>query len=67
MCEVYFVGVDVGTGSVRAALVGAQGRIAKIHSKPTRTWNTQPDFYEQSSDDIWMAVVECVKVPRPLC
>lgn len=61
-CNVYFVGVDVGTGSVRAALVTEKGKIVKNHVEPTKTWNIQPDFYEQSTEDIWNAIIKCVRV-----
>ncbi|XP_056632635.1 FGGY carbohydrate kinase domain-containing protein [Diorhabda sublineata] len=57
----YFVGVDVGTGSVRAALVTEFGEIVKSADQTTKTWNFQPDFYEQSTEDIWNAVISCVK------
>lgn len=62
MSKIYFVGVDVGTGSSRAALVNSCGEVIKSHVKEIKTWNPQPDHYEQSSDDIWKAVCECVKV-----
>lgn len=62
MAEVYFVGVDVGTGSVRAALVGITGSVHKVHVKETKTWNPAPDHYEQSSDNIWSCICECVRV-----
>lgn len=58
----YFVGVDVGTGSVRAALVSEHGKIVNTSTESTRTWNIQSDFFEQSTEDIWKAVVKCVKV-----
>lgn len=58
----YFVGVDVGTGSVRAALVSESGKIISTCTETTKTWNVQPDFFEQSTEDIWNAVVKCVKV-----
>ncbi|CAG9823572.1 unnamed protein product [Phaedon cochleariae] len=57
----FFVGVDVGTGSARAALVTDSGEIVKTCVQETKTWNDQPDFYEQSTEDIWNAVVKCVK------
>ncbi|XP_050076211.1 FGGY carbohydrate kinase domain-containing protein [Anopheles maculipalpis] len=57
----YLVGVDVGTGSARAALVTSKGEVVQTCVRPIRTWNTQPNYYEQSSDDIWTAVCECVK------
>ncbi|CAH1122282.1 unnamed protein product [Ceutorhynchus assimilis] len=64
----YFLGVDVGTSSVRAALVTETGKILKSHVEPTKTWNLEPDFYEQSSDDIWRAVCQCVKeVTKATC
>lgn len=59
---VYFVGVDVGTGSARAALVTANGKIVKSAEERIHTWNPQPDFYEQSSDNIWNACVKCIRV-----
>lgn len=62
MPGIYFIGVDVGTGSVRAALVDAHGRVQRTHVKPTKTWNPIPDHYEQSSDDIWSSICECVQV-----
>lgn len=62
MPHLYFVGVDVGTSSARAALVNSKGQVLQSHVKPIITWNPKPDHYEQSSDDIWSAVCECVKV-----
>ena len=58
----YVIGVDVGTASVRAALVQLDGRIVATETKSIRIWNPQPDFYQQSSDDIWEAVTFTVKV-----
>ncbi|CAH1102248.1 unnamed protein product [Psylliodes chrysocephalus] len=57
----YFIGIDVGTGSVRAALVTDTGEIIKIGVKEIKTWNNQTDFYEQSTDDIWNAIITCIK------
>lgn len=57
-----FVSVDVGTQSVRAALVTEKGRFLKTASRPLETWNPQPEFYQQSSDQIWKACCEAVKV-----
>lgn len=62
MPGIYFVGVDVGTGSARAALVNAHGRVQQMHVKAIQTWNPLADHYEQSSEDIWNAVCECVRV-----
>uniref|UniRef100_A0A182J1G4 Carbohydrate kinase FGGY N-terminal domain-containing protein n=1 Tax=Anopheles atroparvus TaxID=41427 RepID=A0A182J1G4_ANOAO len=59
--RVFLVGVDVGTGSARAALVSGSGQVLETYVKSIRTWNSQPNYYEQSSEDIWSAVCECVK------
>lgn len=60
--NLFVIGVDVGTGSARAALVNSTGKVLETCVKPIRTWNDQPNYYEQSSDDIWRAVCHCVKV-----
>eukprot|EP00102_Acyrthosiphon_pisum_P011264 XP_008179934.1 PREDICTED: FGGY carbohydrate kinase domain-containing protein-like isoform X2 [Acyrthosiphon pisum] len=59
--NMYFVGVDVGTGSVRAALVDGTGRILKKSTNAIQTWNPEENFYQQSSEDIWRS---CCKVVR---
>ncbi|GBP14488.1 FGGY carbohydrate kinase domain-containing protein [Eumeta japonica] len=59
---VYFVGVDVGSGSVRAALVNEQGHVLKSAVKEIQTWNPKADYYEQSSDNIWNCCVDVIKI-----
>ncbi|KAK9877012.1 hypothetical protein WA026_016039 [Henosepilachna vigintioctopunctata] len=61
MSEEYFIGVDVGTGSVRAGLVSSDGKVIRISVRNILTWNPKPGFYEQSSEDIWAACVKCIK------
>lgn len=58
----YYVGVDVGTSSVRAALVTATGQIEVMSTKAISIWEPKTDFYEQSSDEIWCAVCKVVRV-----
>jgi len=61
--EVYFVGVDVGTASVRAALVTREGRLsAKAAEEAISIWEPQVDHYVQSSAEIWLKCCEVVKV-----
>ena len=59
--RVAFVGVDVGTGSARAALVNHEGRILEAHVEPIEIHNPQQDFYEQSSENIWSSVCTAVR------
>lgn len=50
-----FLGIDVGTGSARAGIFTAKGRMLASASHPIQMWKPRPDFVEQSSDDIWKA------------
>ncbi|HRI80963.1 MAG TPA: FGGY-family carbohydrate kinase [Opitutaceae bacterium] len=56
-----FLGIDVGTGSARAGLFTATGRMLGSASQPIKMWKPQPDFVEQSSDDIWAACGRAVR------
>jgi FGGY-family pentulose kinase len=61
----FLMGVDVGTGSARAGLFDAEGRRLARAEHPIRIHTPEPDFVEQSSDDIWdavgLAARECVR------
>ncbi|WP_316980293.1 FGGY-family carbohydrate kinase [Shumkonia mesophila] len=56
-----YVGVDVGTGSARAGVFDGTGRMLGQASRAIRLWRPEPDFAEQSSDDIWQACCVAVK------
>ncbi len=56
-----FIGVDVGTGSARAGVFTADGRALGKHAVPIRMNRPAPGHVEQSSDDIWDAVVRSVR------
>uniref|UniRef100_A0A8D9BVW3 FGGY carbohydrate kinase domain-containing protein n=1 Tax=Cacopsylla melanoneura TaxID=428564 RepID=A0A8D9BVW3_9HEMI len=57
----YLLSVDVGTSSVRAALVSARGKVGPIAVSPIQVWSPQPHFYQQSSEDIWQSVCKVVR------
>ncbi|XP_041339316.1 FGGY carbohydrate kinase domain-containing protein isoform X2 [Pyrgilauda ruficollis] len=57
----YYVGVDVGSASVRAALVDSFGTVVAHAEQPIQVWEPQPDHYEQSSADIWAACCSVTK------
>lgn len=61
MAEVYYVGVDVGTASVRAALVTRTGQLKKTAEEPISIWEPQSDHYVQSSTEIWDKCCTVVK------
>jgi FGGY-family pentulose kinase len=56
-----FLGIDVGTGSARAGLFTADGRMLGSATHAIKLWKPQPDFVEQSSDDIWAACGRAVR------
>jgi FGGY-family pentulose kinase len=56
-----YLGVDVGTGSVRAGIFDATGARRGLGVAEIRTWRDGADFVEQSSDDIWRAAGEAVR------
>ena len=60
--EPLFIGIDVGTGSVRAALVAKSGGIVASATKDTQTFRDNRDhrIFEQSTTDIWNAIRTCV-------
>lgn len=59
----YFVGVDVGSGSARAGIFDCRGLLigGETCSHPIKQWNPRENYYEQSSDDIWNAVCQCMQ------
>ncbi len=65
--EKFYIGVDVGTASVRAGLFNARGKLMGHAKHDIHIWtneNIMEGSYEQSSDDIWQAVCHVVKVCR---
>lgn len=56
-----YIGIDVGTGSARAGVFDANGRMLGQSSHPIMMWKPQTDFVEQSSDDIWGACATAVR------
>jgi FGGY-family pentulose kinase len=59
--DAFYLGVDVGTGSVRAGLFDRQGRMAASATAPIEIHRPQPDFVEQSSENIWSGVCNAVR------
>ncbi len=51
----FFLGIDVGTASVRAGLFDGEGKMHGAGVEAIRVNRPREDFVEQSSDDIWRA------------
>ena len=56
-----FIGIDVGTGSVRVGAFDRNGRLRGKAEHPIKIWRPRPDFVEQSSEDIWKASCKATK------
>ncbi|KDQ12706.1 hypothetical protein BOTBODRAFT_176136 [Botryobasidium botryosum FD-172 SS1] len=61
--EEYFIGIDVGTGSARAALVKENGTILASATQNTKTFRspTSAVIFEQSTVNTWAAICTCTK------
>ena len=57
----YFIGVDVGTGSARAGVFDAAGRLLASASRDLQLFKASGAIVEQSSDDVWQAVCQSVR------
>lgn len=58
---VYYVGVDVGTGSARACVIDNLGNILSLAERPIQRHELKPNYITQSSQEIWSAICHCVK------
>ncbi|KAF8211569.1 Pentulose kinase [Mycena galopus ATCC 62051] len=63
MSESYYLGIDVGTGSARASLVSATGKVVASSTVETKTWRDPDDhrIFEQSTDNIWASISSAIK------
>jgi D-ribulokinase len=55
------IGIDVGTGSARAGVFDASGKLLAVAKRPITVWHESGDVVEQSSEQIWQAICESVK------
>jgi FGGY-family pentulose kinase len=56
-----YLGIDVGTGSARAAIFDHTGRRLGMGVCPLQIFRPEEDYVEQSSEDIWRACCEAVR------
>jgi len=61
MNDRHYLGIDVGTGSVRAAVFDASGKRLGLGVCPITLHRPELDFVEQSSDEIWQAVCNATR------
>ncbi|CCC68471.1 hypothetical protein NCAS_0B03870 [Naumovozyma castellii] len=63
----YYVGIDVGTGSVRACVVDSCGNMLSLVEKSINREELKPNFITQSTREIWQACCFCVKTAIEQC
>ncbi|CCM03980.1 uncharacterized protein FIBRA_06136 [Fibroporia radiculosa] len=61
--ETYYIGVDVGTGSVRAGLVKHDGTLVASSTETTITYRDHNDhrIFEQSTNNIWDGMCKTIR------
>lgn len=59
--DVYYIGVDIGTGSARACIIDTNGIILGLSERPITRHELKPNFITQNSTEIWNAICFCVK------
>ena len=57
----YVLGIDIGTGSVKAIAVDLQGRSFEVSQQHYGFKSSQPGFHEQDPAQIWKAFSEVLK------
>lgn len=57
----HFVGIDIGTGSARAGVFTADGRMLASAKREIAIFFEEGEIVEQSGSDIWRAVCEAVR------
>ncbi|HEX6140489.1 MAG TPA: FGGY family carbohydrate kinase, partial [Candidatus Limnocylindria bacterium] len=48
-----FLGIDIGTGSSKAVLVGADGALLASATRPHRTASPRPGWFEHDAGSVW--------------
>lgn len=57
----HLIGIDIGTGSARAGVFDARGTMLGTAKRDIALWRSPGSIVEQSSADIWAAVVTAVR------
>ena len=57
----YVLGIDIGTGSVKAVAVNLQGQSIEVFQQHYSFNVPQPGYHEQNPEEIWQAFISCFK------
>ncbi|WP_432709563.1 gluconokinase [Pedobacter sp.] len=57
----YIVGVDIGTGSVKAVAVDLSGKSFETNQQHYSFQSPKPDYHEQDAEEIWLSFQKCLQ------
>lgn len=57
----YLLGVDVGTTSVKVAVIDENAKVLKMSKSSYRLITPNPDYQQIDTEDMWKAFLKCVK------
>lgn len=60
MSDRFYLGVDVGTASARAAVFDGAGKRFGTSAHPIEVFHPEEDFAEHSSEDVWRGVANAI-------
>ena len=61
MQKKYILAHDTGTGGDKAVLTDLQGRVLQSAYQPYEIYYPQPDWAEQSPEELWQAVAKTTR------
>ena len=56
-----YIGIDLGTSSVRVLALGEQGHVLAVRGRDYAIREPLPGFAEQSPEDWWEATADCLR------
>lgn len=56
----YLLGVDIGTTSIKVAVIDDDGKVLGICSSPYHIINSQSGYFEIDSDNLWKSFLKCL-------
>ena len=56
-----FIGIDLGTSSVKTILIDENQKILSTHSENYKLYNPRIGYYEQNPEDWYKATIKCFK------
>lgn len=58
----YLLGVDVGTTSIKVAIIDEQARVLGMSSSSYRLITPNQDYAQIDTEDMWRAYLKCIRL-----